>query len=203
MSDSLPEQPAQVRMRIGDAERDSVLEVLRDAYAAGQLDNEEFNDRQQMCLKARYSDDLSGLVEDLPIGTGAGPNAIAPVSAPAAPVFALSGEEITEFAFMSGKVIHLDRGRPTLVSKAFWGGNEIYVENAMGPGVEVELTLSSIMGGHVVYVPPGVRVIDQSTSIMAGVAISRKAHGDGSNGTVIIRGFNFWGGTTVKLQKPQ
>ena len=73
----------------------------------------------------------------------------------------------------------------------------------MGPGVEVELTLSSIMGGHVVYVPPGVRVIDQSTSIMAGVAISRKAHGDGSNGTVIIRGFNFWGGTTVKLQKPQ
>jgi len=57
-------------MRVGDAERDSVLGVLQNAYEAGQLDIEEFNERQQSCLEARYVDDLSVLVADLPGGTG-------------------------------------------------------------------------------------------------------------------------------------
>ena len=104
---------------------------------------------------------------------------------------------------MSGKVIRLDPGMPSVNSFALWGGNEIRTEAVMGSGAEIELTLSSIMGGHTVYVPPGVRVIDQSVNIMAGVSIAEEADGDGSNGTLVIKGFNFWGGTSVMLRNPE
>lgn len=40
-------------MRVGDAERDAVLSVLQNAYEAGQLSIEEFDERQQSCLEAR------------------------------------------------------------------------------------------------------------------------------------------------------
>ena len=102
---------------------------------------------------------------------------------------------------MSGKVIRLDPGMPSVNSFALWGGNEIRTEAVMGSGAEIELTLSSIMGGHTVYVPEGVRVIDHSVNIMAGVYVSNEAAGDGTNGTLVITGFNFWGGTSVLLRK--
>ena len=46
-------------------------------------------------------------------------------------------------------------------------------------------------------------VVDQSVNIMAGVDVSDEAGGDGSNGTLIIKGFNFWGGTSVQLRKSE
>ena len=146
-------------MRIGDAERDAVLGVLQNAYGAGQLTLEEFDERQQYCLKARYIDDLSALVVDLPEGAG-WHHAVTRPANPAVP-------------------------------------RDAAVRN------EIELSLSSIMGGHNVYVPEGVRVIDQSVNIMAGVDVSDEAGGNGSNGTLIIKGFNFWGGTSVQLRKSE
>lgn len=49
--------------------------------------------------------------------------------------------------------------------------------------------------------PPGVRVLDESIAIMAGNEIKKKARGDGSNGTLILRGLIFWAGSTVRLSK--
>ena len=46
-------------------------------------------------------------------------------------------------------------------------------------------------------------VVDQSVNIMAGVSITEEADGDGSNGTLVIKGFNFWGGTSVMLRNPE
>ena len=40
--------------------------MLQAAYTAGQISHEEFEDRRQFCLRARYVDDLSGLISDLP-----------------------------------------------------------------------------------------------------------------------------------------
>ena len=201
MSDNLPQQPPRVQMRIGDAERDAVLGVLQNAYGEGQLTLEEFDERQQNCLRARYIDDLSALVVDLPGGAGWHHAVTRPANPASAPVATRGAAVRNEIAFMSGKVIHLDARTPAVTSFALWGGNEIRTEAVMGPGVEIELSLSSIMGGHSVYVPERVRVIDQSVNIMAGVDVSEKADGDGSNGTLIIKGFNFWGGTSVLLRE--
>ncbi|MBB1511574.1 hypothetical protein H5398_01900 [Tessaracoccus sp. MC1679] len=100
---------------------------------------------------------------------------------------------------MSGRDIVLESGTRDWGNLAFWGGNNIDLTQAMGPGRIVTLTLHAIMGGNNVFVPEGVRVIDQSVAIMAGNDIKRRAQGDGSNGTLVLKGFLWWGGNDVKL----
>ena len=62
--ESRPSQQAQVR--IGDAERDRAVAALGDHFAAGRLTNEEFEQRMEQAIKARFNDDLEPLFVDLP-----------------------------------------------------------------------------------------------------------------------------------------
>jgi hypothetical protein len=52
--------------RIGDAERDSAAELLREHMAQGRLTAEEFDERIDAALKARVASDLDPLFSDLP-----------------------------------------------------------------------------------------------------------------------------------------
>ena len=52
--------------RIGDAERDSATELLREHMAQGRLSAEEFDERIDAALKARVTSDLDPLFSDLP-----------------------------------------------------------------------------------------------------------------------------------------
>lgn len=54
------------QLRIGDAERDRVAEVLREAVAEGRLTLDELEDRLEAALAARTFADLDPLVADLP-----------------------------------------------------------------------------------------------------------------------------------------
>jgi Flp pilus assembly protein TadB len=62
--DSRPTQ--EIPLRIGDAERDRALAALGDHFAAGRLTNEEFEQRMDEALKARFNEDLEPLFADLP-----------------------------------------------------------------------------------------------------------------------------------------
>ena len=62
--DSRPSQKTQ--LRIGDAERDRAAAALGDHFAAGRLTNEEFEQRMEQAIKARFNDDLEPLFVDLP-----------------------------------------------------------------------------------------------------------------------------------------
>jgi hypothetical protein len=62
--ESRPSQQAQVR--IGDAERDRAVAALGDHFAAGRLTNEEFEQRMEQAIKARFNEDLEPLFADLP-----------------------------------------------------------------------------------------------------------------------------------------
>ena len=62
--DSRPSQKTQ--LRIGDAERDRAAAALGDHFAAGRLSNEEFEQRMEQAIKARFNDDLEPLFVDLP-----------------------------------------------------------------------------------------------------------------------------------------
>lgn len=183
-------------MRVGTAERETVLEVLGLAYVDGQLDHEEFTQRQEACLNAKFDDELVPLTADLPAA-----RAVVQVPQPksAAPLVAADARVAQEFAFMSGKEIHLDAHTPSVSSFALMGGHSIHAREMLGPGATVELNLSSFMGGYDVFVPRGVRVVDETFSFMGGVDINKKARGDGANGTLILKGFQFMGGINVKL----
>ena len=54
------------RLRIGDAERDSALEMLQEHHATGRLDATEFSDRMEKVLQARVQSDIDALFLDLP-----------------------------------------------------------------------------------------------------------------------------------------
>ncbi len=197
MSDAhLPER----RIRASDAERDQVLTVLQHGYESGRLDLGEMKDRQEKALRVRYLDELPALVADLPEGRDLVLNPPAPVAArrvgvperaPADAGFSVS--------VMSGRNVKVESGTRELRNFAWWGGNEYDLTEAMGPGRIVTLTLHAVMAGSDIFVPPGVRVVDSSTAIMAGNDIDREAQGDGSNGTLVLKGFLWWAGNDVKL----
>ena len=195
MSDMAPRK----RLRVGDADRDAVLTVLQQAHAEGRLSIEELGERQDQVLRAKYSDQLDDVVDDLPEGrelmaTDSGHLA---ARRPAPP--AIGEAERTTVTIMSGREITIEPGTRLYRNLAWWGGDNIDLTSAMGPGVVVTLELHAIMAGHDIYVPEGVRVVDESIAIMAGNDVDREAQSDGSNGTVILKGFLWWAGHDVKL----
>jgi DUF1707 SHOCT-like domain len=53
-------------VRIGDAERDRAIASLGDHFAAGRLNQQEFDERVDVAMKARFEQDLEPLFADLP-----------------------------------------------------------------------------------------------------------------------------------------
>lgn len=53
-------------IRASDHDRESTVEVLREAYTAGRLDLDEFDERTSAAYASKTWDDLRGLTTDLP-----------------------------------------------------------------------------------------------------------------------------------------
>lgn len=75
MPDSPPDVPV---TRLGDTDRDRLTVVLREHYALGRLDIDEFARRVGIVLAADYADEAAAAVRDLPPigavpGAGAAP----------------------------------------------------------------------------------------------------------------------------------
>jgi hypothetical protein len=61
-------QPSQTGpVRIGDAERDRAIAALGDHFAAGRLSREEFDERAETAMQARFDNELAPLFADLPV----------------------------------------------------------------------------------------------------------------------------------------
>lgn len=196
----MSEMERRKRLRAGDADRDAVLTVLQQAHADGRLSIEELGERQDRVLGAKYMDEFDDVVEDLPEGRGLmqdGSDHLA--TRRPGPLPTTGAPERTTVTFMSGRDITIEPGTRRYTNFAWWGGDNIDLTSAMGPGVIVTLEMHAVMAGSDVYVPEGVRVLDESIAIMAGNDIDRAARGDGSNGTVILKGFLWWAGHDVKL----
>ncbi|TDT33744.1 DUF1707 SHOCT-like domain-containing protein [Naumannella halotolerans] len=192
--------------RASDADRDAVLGVLGEALANGRLTTEEFDERQNQALAARLLGDLPPLIQDLPEGRRllARQQPEHPVSARPAggenlPVRPGEGETSSSVAIMGGKTLLVPPGTPKLISYLLMGGDDVYLTDVMGPGVQFTIESWSMWAGNDIYVPSGVRVIDKMTNIMAGNDIAAEARGDGSNGTLILTGVNLMAGHDVKL----
>lgn len=195
-------QPAR-RLRAGDADRDRVLDALQEAHQAGRLDVEELHERQDRALRAVWTDDLTPLLADLPEGRELErfeDRAPARRSAQRLPATAPADGGFT-LTVMSGKDVVVEPGTESLGDFAWWGGNTYDLTRALGPGRTVTLDLNAVMAGHDIVVPQGVRIIDRSMAIMAGNDIHRGAQGDGSGGTLVLKGFLWWAGHDVKLAR--
>lgn len=197
----MSEKQERGRLRASDEERDYVLHLLQQAHAAGRLGVEELNDRQDKALTAKYSDEFVELLEDLPEGRevvaalrpqlpgtrGDGPRTLAS-----------PGTSNESLSVLSGKDITVPRGVTSYHLMSFLGGDNVDLRQAMGPGVVMIIESQSVLGGSTITVPPGVYVVDESHAVLGGNTVKRRAKGDGSNGTLVLRGIAILGGHTVK-----
>ncbi|MEV7522241.1 DUF1707 domain-containing protein [Streptomyces sp. NPDC091371] len=211
MSDERPEKPLP-ELRASDADRDRVVERLRDAVAEGRLDMEEFEERLEAAYKSRTYAELEPLTRDLPAvaGPAAGPAAPVPLSGagsgsswPAR--IGGTGTSTTAVAIMSG---FQRKGRWTVPARfdavAFWGGGELDLREANFAQREVVINCVAIMGGVQITVPPGVAVDVRGIGIM-GAFDQREGSGptEPDAPRVIVTGFAFWGGVEIKVKPPK
>lgn len=190
-------------MRIGDADRDRVADLLRDATAEGRLDLDELGERLDATFAAKTYGELDPIVADLP---GAAPvlREVLPTALPApepvpAPRYRGStaimagrdregvwevGPTHNVFAMFGGVVLDLREARFTtpevlITANAVWGGVDIIVN----PWTRVQVEGSAVMGdfrqardrARAQLRPDSPLVRVRGLSVMAGVTVVRKA----------------------------
>ncbi|GHI89475.1 DUF1707 SHOCT-like domain-containing protein [Streptomyces xanthophaeus] len=212
MSDERPEKPLP-ELRASDADRDRVVERLRDAVAEGRLDMDEFEERLEAAYKSRTYAELEPLTRDLPAVPGTAGAASAGLPVAAGPGAGTSwpariggtGSSSTGIAIMSA---FQRKGRWTVPARfnavAFWGGGEIDLREADFAQREVVISCFAVMGGIQIVVPPGVEVEVRGIGVM-GAFDQRDTPGPAEPGAprVVVTGLAFWGGVEIKVKPPK
>lgn len=217
MSDERPEKPLP-ELRASDADRDRVVERLRDAVAEGRLDMEEFEERLEAAYTSRTYAELEPLTRDLPAVPGV-PGGVVPAASPV-PVPYAGGGTVRPWAervgrgpvSSSGAVAVMSgfqrKGRWTVPARfhavAFWGGGELDLREADFAQREVVINCVAVMGGVQITVPPGVEVDVRGIGVM-GAFDQRDTPGPVEPGAprVVVTGFAFWGGVEIKVKAPK
>jgi hypothetical protein len=189
------------QLRISDADRHKVAEVLREAAGEGRLDFDELDERLEATYSARTYADLVPITLDLPVQPAAGLPA-QPLAA-SAPSEVVSGGPDSErhVAIMSGidrKGVWTVPARLTVT--CFMGGADLDLRQAQFAAREVVLTINAVMGGADIKVNPHTQVIMEGTGIMGGYSgpsDKTPAELDENSPVVRIRGFALMGGVSV------
>lgn len=160
------------RIRAGFADRDATLSRLGDAYAAGYLDQHEFDERSSRATTARFRDDLVALTGDLPRALAV-PEQDAAVPATRLRVgeldTAVSHENIV--AVFGGANRDADWIAPSTASLySVFGGVELNLCYCVWPADgHIAVTCFIAFGGAEIRVPEGVRVVNHVVPVFGGV----------------------------------
>ncbi|MFJ5549774.1 DUF1707 domain-containing protein [Streptomyces sp. NPDC093225] len=205
MSEELPE------LRASDADRELVVERLRDALAEGRLDMGEFEERLEAAYTSRTYGELAPLTRDLPGAPPVAPpapvgsaehRAVEPGAASWPGRIGGQGTSSTAVAVMSG---FERKGRWTVPQRfnavAVMGGGEIDLREADFAAREVVVNCVAVMGGIEITVPPGVEVDMRGLGVMGGFGVRRTDHPvDPRAPRLVVTGFAFWGGVEVRTR---
>jgi hypothetical protein len=189
------------QLRISDADRHRVAEVLREAAGEGRIDLEELDQRLEATYAARTYADLVPITVDLPARATSGLPA-QPASATPAPVVVNGPAQERHLAILGG----LERkGVWTvpahLTVTCFMGGADLDLRRARFAAPEVVITVNAVMGGADIKVNPQTQVIMEGTGIMGGYSGPSGPVDPDANDTrgpvVRIRGVAIMGGVNV------
>jgi class 3 adenylate cyclase len=188
--------------RVGDAERQAVIDILRAHTGAGRLTLDEFSDRAGEVFAARTRDELQATLRDLP---PMGSVAVPPSPGDPPPPLAVPVHYRNRFiAIMSGSHAR-GRWRPARLIRAFafWGGVTIDLSEAQIDGPVLDIYAVALMGGVTVKVPAGYPVSLDGLVIMGGTT-DRTKRSDPLPGAPLIRvhARGMWGGVEVRTARP-
>ncbi|HKY67680.1 MAG TPA: DUF1707 domain-containing protein, partial [Acidimicrobiales bacterium] len=202
--------------RIGDAERQQAIDVLRTHTGAGRLSLDEFSDLAGRVYEARTVAELEAVGRSLPPGLVDQPPEPAPAVAPAprhrahaTPVEAAGAAAVAAeptprrfVGIMSGaRARGAWRPGPKVKALAFWGGVSLDFRYAEFDG-PVDVTATAVMGGVTITVAEGTRVDLDGMVIMGGSTNATRAVAPDPRSPVIrVHARGLWGGVTVWSRK--
>lgn len=198
-----PLEPDPTRLRISDADRHRVAEILREAAGEGRLEIDELDERLEATFAARTYADLVPITHDLPVARPAQ----APVPRPAAtPATGSATRYDSSYAVMSG----VDRKGvwevgPTHTALSVMGGIDIDLREAVFTSPEVVITANTLMGGIDVIVDAHTRVIVEGVGIMGAFEQSRdkvEPRLSADSPVVRVRGVAIMGAVSVVRKGP-
>lgn len=173
------------RIRASDQDRNSAAEALSRAFAQGQLDFREFDERTSTVWATTYRDELLPPLADLfpdPARVLDHPlPAVRPDQAPTPPPRSMSLQQVTgepggdsfSLAVMGGT----ERAggwlcAPTHTSVAIMGGTDLDLRQARLSARETVIYAVAVMGGIDIVVPEDVRIICDGVGIMGGFGVT-------------------------------
>jgi hypothetical protein len=186
------------RLRISDADRHKVAEVLREAAGEGRIDLTELDERLEATYAARTYADLVPITLDLPVARQTDLPA-RPAATPS-PVVPGPAEE-RHLAILGGlerKGVWTVPAQMTV--NCFMGGADLDLRRAQFAAHEVVITINAVMGGADIKVNPHTHVVMEGTGIMGGYSgpsDSTTPELDENSPVVRIRGFALMGGVSV------
>jgi hypothetical protein len=193
------DRPDPSQLRVSDADRHRVAEILREAAAEGRIDIEELDERLESTYAAKTYGDLVPLTSDLPVPHPEGSPAPRPQPSVPAARYDSSiavmggvtrkgvwevGPTHNAFAMMAGIDIDLRQARfasreVVIHANAFWAGIDIIVNEYTNVIVEGVGIMGAFEQGRDKVEPslgpdsPTVRV--KGVALMAGVSVQRRA----------------------------
>jgi len=180
-------EPSQ--MRISDADRNKVAEVLREAAGDGRIDFDELDERLEATFAAKTYAELVPITHDLAPAMATGATVVPGVKRERA------------IAIMSG----VERRGIWVVPEHFsvfcmMGGAELDLRQARFSAREVTLRINALMGGANIIVNRSTNVIVHGVGIMGGYSAPRSDANvqlTADSPTVHIRGVAIMGGVSV------
>src|SRR6266540_3531118 len=170
--------------RIGDAERQQVIDALSRATGDGRLTLDEFAERAGEVFAARTRDELDQVVRDLPAEARSPERAASDTQARPAPAPTPSSAGAPDVPPADGGrpggrrrfVAVMGGSRPRgrwraaeqITAFAFWGGVTIDLRQALIESPTLDITAWAIMGGVNVIVPEGIPVELDGFVLMGG-----------------------------------
>lgn len=205
------ESPDPSLLRVSDADRERVAEILREAAGAGRIDFEELDERLGSTYAAKTVGDLVPVTADLPVAASEAARrvpdrALADVASGPGNRVVRGPERSRHVAIMGG----VERSGEWVVPAemtvvAFWGGVDLDMRQAQFAAREVVVTVNVLMGGASITVDEHTRVVMEGMGIMGGYA-GPSAHEptefDEDSVTLRVRGVAIMGGVGVQ-RKPR
>jgi hypothetical protein len=191
-------------MRISDADRQRVADVLRDAAGEGRIDLDELEERLELTWQAKTYGELVPITLDLQATGPVTPPAAAPVRRPTPQLPAVGHNSST--AIMSECKRQGVWAVPEHHSAfALMGSVLIDLREAQLAAHETHINASAIMGEVKVIVPAHMHVVVDGTPIMGEYHQSKDktpAQLGPDSPTVRLRGMALMGSVTVQRQPP-
>ncbi|AXB46991.1 DUF1707 SHOCT-like domain-containing protein [Amycolatopsis albispora] len=195
-------------MRVSDADRERVAQILHQAMSEGRITVEELEERLSTVYAAKTAADLRPVTIDLPVEGNPAAVVQTPSRAVSSPHNLVGGRpgSASSVAVMSGTERKGSWVIPaTHNSFAFWGGVEINLMHARFAEQHTTINAVAIMAGIDIVVPDD--IILDVTGIGFMGAFESQDRGDVQQApadapVLKVSGFAFWGAVTV-VRKPR